>query len=69
MSKFYRTASYVMIVLFGIFSGFVGKSNITTYDALRSAKAMLFLVIILTLVSLPELISIYIKKRNEDVEK
>lgn len=42
MSNLYKTVSYVMIVLFGIFSGFVGKSNITTYDALRSAKAMLF---------------------------
>lgn len=60
-----RTINFVMIVLFGIFSGFVGKTNITTFDALRTAKAMFFLVIVLSIISLPELILMYIEKRKE----
>lgn len=50
-----------MIVLFSIFSGFVGKTNITTFDALRATKAMFFLVAILIIVSLPYLIEMIMK--------
>lgn len=53
-----------MIVLFSVFAGFIGKTNITTYDALRTAKAMFFLVVVLTIVSLPDLIEMIMKSRK-----
>lgn len=60
----YRKAVYVLLILISIGAGLLGKVHLTTFNLGNTVRVGVWLFIILTLISLPELISL-LKEKGE----
>ncbi len=70
MKNFYRNSTWVLLLIISLATGFSGKVKFIVggYNTFLTIKALLLLVIILTLASLPELIVLFQGKNRKEVK-
>lgn len=63
--NYWKTASFVLLAIISVLSGFLVKFEVLRYNVFLSIKVAVALAIVTTLVQVPALVSEYINHKKE----
>lgn len=63
--NYWRTATYVLLAIISVLSGFLVKFEVLRWNVFLSVKVALALAVVTTLVQVPALVSEYYQSKKE----